>query len=370
MKKVTEDTEEGSMSGPSLIPIGLRNRDRDRSRDNSGSGSGNGSGGGNAWTKAVAIPSSSSSLGLVSSHPGRLIVSAGNDDGKNILHVSGPLAVRGPIEEDWNTAVPVYGVNQGNASSTPPSLSSSSSSSSSATSASDLLHDVYPLPTATSISPTSTSTSSPFFSSFPSSSYQSGSVINYTTQSHSNTLINANTNSDSTSTSNSSTGGQCKPSTIQTSIPSSFSRNNYVNVNPAVLLNRRISNSSINNNVNNNDSSNNQIQPYIQSNGNMSEYRANTVINHTSNSTVYLQNDSIEVPRVDDVTANPPSAEGFLSKYVRDIGLRARSLVGGLLKRDETVQADGDSETVEGDEVRLAGKIHGMLVIEGSKMKS
>lgn len=335
MKKVTEDTEEGSMSGPSLIPLGLRNTNRDRDRSsNSGSGSGN------AWTKAVAIPSSSSLM----SHPGRLIVSASNDEGKNILHLSGPLAVRGPIEEDWNTAVPVYGVNQGNAS-TPPSLSSSSSSS--ATSASDLLHDSYPLPTATSISTTTTSTVPPFISSFPSSSYQSGSVVNY-----SNALTSSNSNSN--------TGGQYKPSTMQTSTPSSFSKNNYVNVNPAILLSRRISNSNINNNVNNNDNNNNQIQPYIQTNSNMSEYRANTVINHTSNSTVYLQNDSIEVPRPDDVTANPPSAEGFLSKYVRDIGLRARSLVGGLLKRDEAIQADGDSGTVEGDEVRLAGNVHGM----------
>lgn len=42
------------------------------------------------------------------------------------------------------------------------------------------------------------------------------------------------------------------------------------------------------------------------------------------------------IPRLED--PNISSTGGFLSKYVRDIGLRARSLVGGLLKREEAVQ--------------------------------
>ena len=42
------------------------------------------------------------------------------------------------------------------------------------------------------------------------------------------------------------------------------------------------------------------------------------------------------ITRIED--PNLSSTGGFLSKYVRDIGLRARSLVGGLLKREEAVQ--------------------------------
>ena len=308
-----DDTDERTMSGPNLIPLGLRNIGRDSS----------GSGSSSAWPKTVAATAvSSSSLPL--SHA-RLIGGAGSDEDRNDLHLSGPLTVRGPTEQDWNTAVPVYGVNQGNASLTPPSLSSSSSSS--ATSASDLLRDSYPLPTAASIS---SNTTSSFFSSFPSSSYRSSnSIINYTAESRPPAHSNSNSNGN-----NSSAAVQYKLSTLPPSSPSSFSRNNYVNVNPAILMNRRISSS----NINNSDNNNNHIQPHIQNYNYMSDYRANAVTNNTSNSTVYMQNDAIDATRADDVTANQPSAEGFLSKYVRDIGLRARSLVGGLLKRDETVQ--------------------------------
>lgn len=54
-------------------------------------------------------------------------------------------------------------------------------------------------------------------------------------------------------------------------------------------------------------------------------------------------------------TAN--ASGGFLlSKYVRDIGIRARSLVGGLLKRDEAVLSSEDLSAVEGSEVS-SGKI-------------
>lgn len=325
-KKSNEDSDDGGLSGPNLIPSSLR------SRDNSGSGSSS-----SAWPKAVPIASSSASSqsvsasALPSSLHGRLVVGTSYDEDKTITQPSGPLAVRGPIEEDWNTAVPVYGVNQGGASVSPPSLASSSSSS--ATSATDLLRDSYPLPTSVStISPPSSLSTAffppmsiPSFSSFPSSSYQSSSIINYTTDSLADTLSNSSSSND-------------KPIAFHSSVPSSFSKNNYVTVNPAILLNRRISGGNITNSVNNNDLTTTHIQAHVQTNNYMSDYRANTVINHTSNSTVYMHNDTIGASAVDDVTANPPSAEGFLSKYVRDIGLRARSLVGGLLKRDETIQ--------------------------------
>ena len=328
MKKSNEDSDDGGLSGPNLIPLSLR------SRDNSGSGSGSGSSG---WPKAVPIASSSASSqsvaasALPSSLHGRLVVASSYDEDKAVTQPSGPLAVRGPIEEDWNTAVPVYGVNQGGASVSPPSLASSSSSS--ATSASDLLRDSYPLPTSVStVSPPSSSSTAffppmaiPSFSSFPSSSYQSSSIINYTTDNLADSLSSSSSSNDT-------------PIAFHSSVPSSFSKNNYVTVNPAILLNRRISGSNVANNVNNNDHTTTHIQAHVQNNNYMSDYRANTVINHTSNSTVYMHNDTIGASAVDDVTANPPSAEGFLSKYVRDIGLRARSLVGGLLKRDETIQ--------------------------------
>jgi hypothetical protein len=326
VKKSNEDSDDGGLSGPNLIPLSLR------SRDNSGSGSGS-----SAWPKAVPIASPSASSqsvsasALPSSFHGRLVVGTGFEEDKAVTQPSGPLAVRGPIEEDWNTAVPVYGVNQGSATVSPPSLASSSSSS--ATSASDLLRDSYPLPTSVStVSPPSSSSTAlfppmfiPSFSSFPSSSYQSSSIINYTTDNLADTLSNSSSSND-------------KPIAFHSSVPSSFSKNNYVTVNPAILLNRRISGSNVANNLNSNNHTATHIQAHVQNNTCMSDYRANTVINHTSNSTVYKHNDNVGASAVDDVTANPPSAEGFLSKYVRDIGLRARSLVGGLLKRDETIQ--------------------------------
>ena len=94
-----------------------------------------------------------------------------------------------------------------------------------------------------------------------------------------------------------------------------------------------------------------QSQPSLltASNSSLQDSSSSTSTNSNSNNV-----SSSSIQRNED-TANP-SGGFLLSKYVRDIGIRARSLVGGLLKRDEAVLSSEDLSAVEGSEVS-SGKI-------------
>ena len=201
-----------------------------------------------------------------------------------------PLSVRGAIAVDQLAAVPVFGVDRGTPGFFPPSLSSSSVSnsyvsSSSSPSPSAFFNSSFPSTDSTSIPPMSISIS---LNSLPTS--QQGS--------NSNSIINYGTLSN-------------KDDKQRVLGESSISSSQHLNHPPVS-----------NTNVINNDTS-------ITSSG---------LLNVTAIYGGSDIGDSVDIINSSNTIQilNQNSSSGFqLSKYVRDIGLRARSLVGGLLKRED-----------------------------------
>ena len=204
-----------------------------------------------------------------------------------------PLSVRGAIAVDQLAAVPVFGVDRGTPGFFPPSLSSTSvsnsyASSSSSPSPSTFFNSSFPSSDSTSIPPMSISIS---LNSLPTSHQgsNSNSIINYGTLSN-------------------------KDDKQRVLGENSISSSQHLNhpEHPSVS----------NTNVINNDTSiaSSNLSNVTASYGG-SDIGDNMDIVNSSNTIQIL---------------NQNSSGGFqLSKYVRDIGLRARSLVGGLLKRED-----------------------------------
>ena len=212
---------------------------------------------------------------------------ADRSSGQSIVRFSSPLSVRGATAVDQLAAVPVFGVDRGLPGFFTPSLSSTSVSSSS------------PIP------------STSFTSSFPST--DSTSIPPMSVSIPLNSLSSSHQGSNSNSIIN--YDAFVKTDEKQKVLADS-------SVSASQHLNRSEHHQVSNTAVRSNDSSN----PTSGLTNITSSYGSSDI---SDNVDIINSGNSIQV-------SSQNSLGGFqLSRYVRDIGLRARSLVGGLLKRED-----------------------------------
>ena len=239
-----------------------------------------------------------------------------NDNtGDDIVRSSSPLSVRGATAVDQLAAVAVYGVNRGVPGFFPPSTLTSVSP----------FHSSSPSPP-----PPSSAAINPSFSFNDSPSIPPNSVLMPPISQSRSQNSNSSSNSSSNSNSNSS-------SIINYSAPKYHDHEDNLLEGSDLIASQSLE----------------CLPPKMSYNGN-SCYDVSTANNTdlaagnnsgTGTGTGSSTDNSVSA-HSSNQTSNQNSSGGFqLSKYVIDIGLRARSLVGGLLKREEgTVQVSAMPE--------------------------